>query len=56
VEAESLIKKLENPQTFAGKALNDPAFAARVDSTLWHLNRTLGQIHDRKVIVGLRRK
>lgn len=55
-EAEELIQKLENPETFAGKALNDPAFAARVDSTLWHLNRTLGQIHDQKVIVGFRRK
>lgn len=55
-EAEALIQQFSNPNTFAGKAINDPAFAARIDSTLWHLNRTLGQIHDKKVIVGLRRK
>lgn len=55
-QAEGLIQKFDQPNTFVGKALNDPAFAARIDSTLWHLNRTLGQIHDKKVIVGLRRK
>jgi ABC-type transporter Mla subunit MlaD len=53
---EGLLTRLQDPSGLMGKALNDPVFAARLDTTLTELNKTLKEINEEKFIVGFRRK
>ena len=54
--ADTLLYQLEDRETFAGRALHDPAFAQQVDSTLTELIGTLRQIQEDRILVGLRRR
>lgn len=55
-ETQSLIKKLQTPNSVAGRLFSDPVLASQLDTTLSNLNKALEQIHSEKVIVGLKRK
>ncbi len=51
-----IMNSLENEEVLAGRLLHDQDLSQSLDSTLYHLNETLKQIHERKVIVGFGRK
>ena len=55
-EVNQLLTALESEESILGRALYDSDLSRQVDSTLYHLNKTLEQIHSQKVYVGLRRK
>ncbi|MEM7373554.1 MAG: MlaD family protein [Bacteroidota bacterium] len=55
-QLERLLSQLESQENLAGRAIFDPALSQKVDSVIYHLNKTLEQIHSQKVIVGFKRK
>lgn len=55
-QADILLSQLQSPDNLAGRVLNDPSLSHKVDSVIYHLNKTLEQIHSEKVIVGFGRK
>ncbi len=54
--AEDIAQQLRNEESLAGRLISDPELSRQLDSTLYHLNETLKQIHREKVIVGFRKK
>lgn len=55
-EISKVSKGLQNQEVLAGRILYDKGLSRGLDTTLYHLNETLKQIHERKVIVGFGRK
>ncbi|MEZ4849326.1 MAG: MlaD family protein [Bacteroidia bacterium] len=55
-QANKLLTKLNDNQTIAGRVFNDPELSAQLDTTLFNLNKTLEQIHSKRVIIGISRK
>ncbi|MDX1905720.1 MAG: MlaD family protein [Bacteroidia bacterium] len=52
---DTLLKALHLQQGLAGRLLYDPELSHTVDSVLLHLDKTLRQLNEDKIIVGLRR-
>lgn len=52
----TLLSPQQEQPTMLNRLMYDPGLSEAVDSTLYHLNKTLEQIHNQKVIVGFRRK
>jgi len=55
-DISSTLDDAKNQDVLAGRLLYDKSLSADLDSTIFHLNETLKQIHRRKVVVGFRRK
>ncbi|MDP5171977.1 MAG: MlaD family protein [Bacteroidia bacterium] len=55
-QVDLMLDTLMSNQTLAGQVMSDPTFRKRIDSTLYKLDKTLEQIYEKRVIVGLRRK
>ena len=55
-QANKLLTRLNDNQTIAGRVFNDPELSAQLDTTLFNLNKTLEQIHSKRVIIGISRK
>lgn len=55
-EISEISNSLQNKEVLAGRLLYDKELSKGLDTTLYHLNATLKQIHERKVIVGFGRK
>ncbi|MCI4666645.1 MAG: MlaD family protein [Bacteroidia bacterium] len=55
-ELSVISKSLQDENVLAGRLLYDKNLSRGLDTTLYHLNETLKQIHERKVVVGFGRK
>ena len=55
-EAQILLDQAQDTSALVGRMLQDPNLSIALDSTLYHLTKTLKQIHEKRVIVGIRRK
>ncbi|MEO1414350.1 MAG: MlaD family protein [Bacteroidota bacterium] len=53
---EKLLTQVENSESLLNRLVYDSTLSRQVDTTLYNLNKTLEQIHSKKVIVGLNRK
>ena len=51
-EVSGISKSLQNKEVLAGRLLYDKELSKGLDTTLFHLNQTLKQIHERKILVG----
>lgn len=52
-EALVLLEEIRQPKSLTGKMISDPAFANRVDSTLYHLILVLRQLQNDRIKVGI---
>ncbi|MDW3647342.1 MAG: MlaD family protein [Bacteroidia bacterium] len=55
-QVNDLMGKLNNENSIVGRILTDEELSRQLDTTLFNLNKTLEQIHSKRVIVGLKRK
>ncbi|MEO0898743.1 MAG: MlaD family protein [Bacteroidota bacterium] len=55
-EITGLITDAKQTDVLSGRLMYDKNLSKELDSTLYHLNETLKQIHQRRVIVGFKRK
>jgi len=55
-QVNNLMGKLNNENSIMGRILTDEELSRQLDTTLFNLNKTLEQIHSKRVIVGLKRK
>ncbi|MEM9984681.1 MAG: MlaD family protein [Bacteroidota bacterium] len=54
-QAALIMARIQDEKTLAGRLLTDPSLTQQLDSTLFHLNETLKQVHQDKIIVGFRK-
>lgn len=55
-QVDQLMTRLESTDNLAGRLFSDPSLSLKVDTTIYHLNKTLEMIHSKRVIVGFQRK
>ncbi|MEL6253216.1 MAG: MlaD family protein [Bacteroidota bacterium] len=55
-QVNKLMGKLTNENSIVGRIMTDEELSRQLDTTLYNLNKTLEQIHSKRVIVGLKRK
>lgn len=55
-QVNDLMGKLSNEKSIVGRIMTDEELSRQLDTTLYNLNKTLEQIHSKRVIVGLKRK
>ncbi|MEM6805483.1 MAG: hypothetical protein AAF696_29060, partial [Bacteroidota bacterium] len=52
----SLLEQSQGSNSLAQRLFTDEDLSRQLDTTLFNLNKTLEQIHSKRVIVGLKRK
>lgn len=55
-ELNSLLEQSQGSNSLAQRLFTDEDLSRKLDTTLFNLNKTLEQIHSKRVIVGLKRK